>query len=96
MNRSRFRAVLPYLGAVALVVAAVLFRTALDGLLHNRQPFSAFLVAVLLASRLCGFGPSLLAVALGAVASRFFFVTPNSRPTSLQFQRRLIQRINSY
>ncbi len=82
MNRSRFRAVLPYLGAVALVVAAVLFRTALDGLLRNRQPFSAFLVAVLLASRLCGFGPSLLAIALSAVASRYFFVAPRYSFTS--------------
>lgn len=87
MNRTRFRAVLPYLGAVALVVAAILFRTALDGILRHRQPFSAFLVAVLLASRICGFGPSLLAIVLSALASRYFFVLPRygfSLPSSIE------------
>jgi signal transduction histidine kinase len=67
---------LPYLGAIALVVAAVLFRTAVDPVLKNRQPFAAFIVAVLIAARYCGFKPSLLAVFLSALASRYFFVPP--------------------
>ncbi|MBA4018915.1 MAG: hypothetical protein C0483_17240 [Pirellula sp.] len=87
MNRSRLRAVLPYFGAVALVVVAVFFRTALDEHLRNRQPFSAFLVAVLLTSRLFGFRPSLLAIVLSALASRYFFVVPRytfSSPGSIE------------
>lgn len=76
MIRPRFSQVSPYLGAVAIVVAAVLFRMAMDPLLRNRQPFAAFIVALILAARYCGFGPSLFALLLSGLASRYFFIPP--------------------
>ena len=68
--------ILSYLGAIAIVATTALLRAAADPILLDRQPFALFLVAVLVAGRFCGFGPSLLAVVLSALASRYFFVAP--------------------
>jgi signal transduction histidine kinase len=54
------------IGSVALVGA---LRLAATPLVHNRLSSSFFLVAVILAGRFGGFGPSWLALVLGAVAS---------------------------
>ena len=76
MVRSRYAVLLPYLGAIAFVIAAIAFRFAFDPILRGRQPFAAFLVAVILAGRFCGFAPSLLALTLSSLASDYFFVAP--------------------
>src|SRR6185295_11223598 len=68
--------ILPYFSAIAVVVAATLIRAAADPILKDRQPFAAFLVAVIVAAHFCGFAPSLLALFLGAIASNYFFTSP--------------------
>jgi len=76
MIRTRWITVLPYLGAIAIVSSAVWVRFLMDPILKGRQPFAMFIVAVLIVARFCGFGPSLLAVFLSAMSSRYFFVAP--------------------
>src|SRR5947209_2603135 len=76
MIHRRYSALLLYLGAAAIVVAATLARFAADPMLKNRQPFAFFIVAVILAARYCGFAPSLLALLLSAISSVFFFIPP--------------------
>lgn len=76
MTGLKAKILLPYLGALGIVIVAVLFRIALDPILHNRHPFAAFLLAVLIASRYCGFRPALCSVVLSALASDYFFVQP--------------------
>ena len=76
MTRPRYSTVLPYLGAVAIVATATLLRLVSDPLLQDRQPFAAFLVAVIVTARYCGLTPSLLALLLSALASRYFFMSP--------------------
>lgn len=78
MTRPHYKTVFSYLGAIAIVMAATLIRLATDSLLGDRQPFAVFLVAVIIASRLFGFGPSLLALFLSALASRYFFLSPRA------------------
>ena len=53
-----------------------MIRAIADPILNDRQPFAAFLVAVIVAARFCGLAPSLLALFLGALASSYFFVSP--------------------
>lgn len=76
MSRPRYSDLLPYLGAIAIVAAATMVRFATDPILQNRQPFAVFIIAVILAARYCGFAPSLLALALSASSSLFFFIQP--------------------
>lgn len=76
MTGWKMKQLLPYLGALGIVVMAVLVRAAIDPIIENRQHFGLFLVAVLIAGRYCGFGPSVLTVFLGALSSRYFFLPP--------------------
>jgi len=76
MTEEKKMGILPYLGAVAIVVAATLFRLAVDPFLDDRQPFSAFLVAVVVTARYCGFRPALLTLVLSGFAARYFFMLP--------------------
>jgi len=59
-----------------MVLVAIALLGAADPTLRNRQPFAAFLVAVLVTSRYFGFGPALMSVALSVVASRYLFISP--------------------
>src|SRR6185295_215220 len=68
--------ILRYLGAVAIVAVAIAIRAIADPILEDRQPYIAFLVAVIVTAHFCGFAPSLLALFLGALASNYFFATP--------------------
>src|SRR5450432_3456825 len=76
MTDLRKAGILRYLSAIAIVVAATLIRTIADPILHDRQPFVAYLVAVIVAARFWGLAPSLLTLFLSAVASRYFFMSP--------------------
>jgi PAS domain S-box-containing protein len=81
MTRPRYMAALPYLGAIAIVATATLLRALADPILHNRQPFAVYIVAMILAARFCGFAPSLLALVLSALTSRLFFISPRGSLT---------------
>src|SRR5262245_15257572 len=76
MNDRQKETILRYLGAVAMVVAATAIRAVVDPILDDRQPFTAYLVAVIVAAHFCGFAPSLLTLFLGALASVYFFTSP--------------------
>ncbi len=76
MTRPRYLAVLPYLGAVTIVLIATLTRAAADAILQDRQPFAVFFVAVIVTARFCRVAPSILALLLSAVSARFFFMPP--------------------
>jgi PAS domain S-box-containing protein len=71
--RSRLGA---YAAATAFAVAAILLRSALDPILGDRQPRIAFHLAVLASAWWFGFGPAVVAIGLGYVASRYLFVEP--------------------
>jgi PAS domain S-box-containing protein len=68
--------VLRYLGAIALVAVATGVRALLDPYLHERQPIAAYLVAVIVAGRFCGFGPALLALVLSILSASYLFISP--------------------
>ena len=57
--------------AVGSVVLVGSLRLAVAPLVHNRLSSAFFLLAIILAGRYGGFGPSWLALALGAVASAY-------------------------
>ncbi len=76
MTPPRHLAVLPYLGAVAVVAVATGIRFLLDPILENRQAFGVYIVAVAVAARYFGFAPSLLAVVLSGLAGRVLFLLP--------------------
>ena len=69
IQRSRW---LGYFMAVLFVGIAAWTRFLLEDLLHDRVPFASFFVAVALTAWFGGYGPCLLAVALGTVASWYF------------------------
>src|SRR5262245_46376294 len=76
MNQ-RTRTVLAEYGvAVVAVVVATGLRLLLDPLLGDKFPFATLFLAVLVAAWWGGYGPALLATALGAVASARFLVPP--------------------
>ena len=65
-----------YLMAVTFVGLALWSRFLLEPYLHNRIPFATFFVAVALTAWFGGYGPCLVAVALGAIASWYFVLDP--------------------
>jgi PAS domain S-box-containing protein len=72
IQRSRW---LGYFMAVLFVGMAAWARFLLEDLLHDRVPFASFFVAVALTAWFGGYGPCLLAVALGTVASWYFVLS---------------------
>jgi PAS domain S-box-containing protein len=65
-----------YAVAVASIAVGTLSRLALDPLLAERFPFATLFLAVLVSAWFGGFGPALLACALGFVASAQFLLPP--------------------
>jgi PAS domain S-box-containing protein len=65
-----------YGSAVAAVALATGARWLLDPVLGDHHPFATFFLAVLFTAWYAGLGPSLLALALGAVAAANFFSPP--------------------
>jgi PAS domain S-box-containing protein len=68
---------LRYAVAIALVALAFLCRLSLDPFLgQESHPYATFYIAVALAEFLCGFGPALVVLFLGLIASLWFIVPP--------------------
>ncbi|HEY9419872.1 MAG TPA: DUF4118 domain-containing protein, partial [Thermoanaerobaculia bacterium] len=68
--------VLRYGFAVLAVGAALGLRLALHPVLRGEAPLLPFVIAVLLASSLGGWGPGLLATVLSAILADYFFLSP--------------------
>ncbi len=62
--------------AVVLTACALLVRSRLDPLFHNSDAFTLFLLAAIAANWLCGLGPCLLALLLGALIGTWCFALP--------------------
>ena len=69
-------AIAGYAGAVVLAAAALAVRWLLDPWLGDKAPLVAGLAAVLLLAWNIGRGPALLALAVGAAAADFLFISP--------------------
>src|SRR6476646_9265688 len=67
---------LRYGAAIVTVVAALGLKFALVPLVEQETPFLLFFGAVLVATWYGGMGPGLLATALAALASNYFFMVP--------------------
>ena len=77
--------------ALLAAAAALLARLALDPLLGDQFPFLLACVAVVAAAWHGGLGPAALALALGTLASAYFFLPPrHSLPDSLAAHRALL------
>ncbi len=68
---------LDYAIAVAVAAAALLLRGALSPLLGGEHPFVLFLIAVIVVSWMCGFGPAMVTLTLGFLGKVYFFIEPN-------------------
>src|SRR5215208_414654 len=66
---------LSYAVAIASVVLATVLRLMFAPVLQAQAPFITYITAVALIAWYAGFGPALVAAALGAIASGYFFVT---------------------
>ncbi|MBP7148630.1 MAG: PAS domain S-box protein [Acidobacteria bacterium] len=66
-----------YLLAAGMMAAAIALRIFLDPLLRGRAPYILPFAAVCCAAWLCGRGPALLALAIGAAAAVALFVAPS-------------------
>jgi K+-sensing histidine kinase KdpD len=62
--------------AVTFVAVAFAARWLLDPLLGERLPFTTFFVAVVIAARIGGLRPALLATGLGFLLALYFFPQP--------------------
>ena len=76
MARKDRTLLLAYGSAVAVVLVATAARVLLDPLLSDRLPFLTLFAAVAVTARYAGFGPSLLALGLGALTVAFFVLEP--------------------
>ena len=76
MSGKRDQRLLDYAVAVCVTAAMIAVREALSGWLGRSAPFLSSIAAVLIASFRGGLGPGLIATALSAAASDFFFVPP--------------------
>jgi signal transduction histidine kinase len=63
--------------SIVAVAAAFLLRLSLDGVLHQKLPFAAFLVATTLMAWYAGFGPSILTFVSGMFLANWFFMAPH-------------------
>jgi PAS domain S-box-containing protein len=70
--------ILPYGGAIAAVGTAAVARWLLDPVLGDHHPYATFLLAVLFTAWCYGFGPSLLALLLGALSGSYLFAEPRA------------------
>ena len=68
--------------AVASVLLAVAARWALHPLLGQRQPFVTFYIALIVSAWFGGLGPSLVALALGALSALAFFTPWSGSPSA--------------
>ena len=66
-----------YGAAILLVAAALAVRSGLGYSFGPLPTYVTFYPALILAALLGGFGPGLLATALGAILADLFFITPN-------------------
>jgi K+-sensing histidine kinase KdpD len=76
MFGGRDRRWIDYTVAVCVTALVIVAREGLSSWLGRSAPFLPFIAAVLIASRRGGLGPGLVATALSAAASDFFFVPP--------------------
>ncbi len=67
---------LRYGGAVLLVAIATLARALLTPLIGNTLQYFTYVLAVIFAAYYYRLGPALVATALGAVAARYYFISP--------------------
>ena len=67
---------LRYGGAVVSIALAIGVRLLLDPALGDQFPFATLLFAVLLTAWFGGFGPALVAIGIGVIASTYFLLTP--------------------
>src|SRR5438045_2918679 len=70
------RSAIGYAIALILTGLALAMRFWLEPFLGDRIPFASFFAAVAITAWFAGFGPCLLAVALGAFASWYFVLDP--------------------
>src|ERR1700693_2031592 len=68
--------------AVLAFTAALVARLLLDPVLGDRMPFLLFCLAVVAVAWHGGFGPSVLALLLGAAAAAYFFLPPRFSPAT--------------
>lgn len=68
---------LPYAGAVAIVVFALMADFLLDPLIEVETPFLLFCSAVFLSAWFGGLMPGLVATALAALVANYFFISPH-------------------
>ncbi|MDE3034998.1 MAG: DUF4118 domain-containing protein, partial [Nitrospirota bacterium] len=74
-NSASARSLLTAYGcAVLSIVVATVVRVMLDPALGDHLPYGPYYVAVMLTAWYAGWGPSLLALAIGALAASHFFV----------------------
>lgn len=78
MLNSRGSFILRYGCAVVSIAVATYLRLLLDPLLSNQFPFATIFFGVLVTAWLGGFGPALLASALGAISSIYFLIPPRA------------------
>jgi DNA-binding CsgD family transcriptional regulator len=72
-------AIVRYGAAVVIVAAGLVLREVLLPGIGDRSPFLVFVLAVLVASVLCGTGPGVLATALSAIVAVVLFLPPVGR-----------------
>ena len=65
-----------YGGAVVSIALAIGVRLLLDPMLGDQFPFATLLFAVLLTAWFGGFGPALVAIGIGVIASTYFLLPP--------------------
>lgn len=76
MSRRWLSVLMRYGVAVVAIILATLLRKLLDPALGDASPFSAYFLALMVTAWYGGLRPTLLAVALGALAADYFFITP--------------------
>jgi signal transduction histidine kinase/CheY-like chemotaxis protein len=65
-----------YLGSIAAIAAAVLLRSAFDGVLKDRLPFASVIATVAGIVWFAGVGPGIVATIMGYVWAEWLFVEP--------------------
>ena len=82
-----------YAVAVAATAVALLLRWLLDPVLQDNFPFTTFYAAVLVLAIYVGFGPCLLAAALGWLAAMYWFVPPRGSWAVQSLQATLVASV---
>ena len=65
-----------YGAAIAAILVALAVREALAPFLHESLPYITLFPAIAFSALFCGVGPATLAIVLGLVGARFWFLTP--------------------